>query len=268
VYCATCGRKLKASGGASRQAYECAYRRTPLDRDYHVSFRVELLDRPILAAMWRRLPNGLIEGAIARLEQEQVRHTDVADLNDRGRKALQRKVDGLVEMTLEPGLSADARQMLVERLNEATKALKQLERQVAPTPHLDAEVAAYQEMLGDEAKMALLPSIWDDEPIQWRRDFIARLIQRVDVRASDTGEMTVAVTWADGEVTELASKVRRPLSDTEIALIKAALASPECPATRKDVWIANRLQAAGYDRNAYTVGNALRRIARRDADCT
>lgn len=271
LFCGQCGRKLTSYKNSRGHAYRCHVQLPYLESDrsnYHMAINVEAADRVVLAELWQRLQSGLIEGAIARLREAKAQTADVIDLNDRGRRALQRKVDGLVRTLSDPDLTPAARKPLMLALDEATRNLEHLERQVTPTTHTDAEIASYQSLLSDPEFFVMLPGAWEDEPIQWRRGFLRRFVRRVELRKGKAGIMTFSVEWVDGLATEHTHQGRAPISEEELAVIRAALASTECPPKRQAAWVAQVLREQGYNRSEGVIAHALRRIAKREADCS
>jgi DNA invertase Pin-like site-specific DNA recombinase len=267
--CAECGRKLKSRGSGTGHAYHCIVQAPSQPAsEWHLTMSGAPVDALVLEAMWGRLRGDLIEGAIARLQEAKAQTAEVVDLNDRGRRALQRKVDGLVRTLADPDLTSDARKPLLAALDDATKGLKAVERQSTPAPHVDAEVAAYQALLADPVQVATLRDTWEDEPIQWRRAFIRRFVRHVEARKGKAGKMTIAVLWADGVTTEHASQSRARFSPDELAIVRAALASPECPATRRAAWASEWLRAQGYDRTEAVIAHVIRRLAKQEAACS
>jgi DNA invertase Pin-like site-specific DNA recombinase len=267
--CTDCGRKLASFKGGTGHAYRCHSKVPTADAGaYHLSVSVAKADGVVLAEMWSRLQDGLIEGAIARLKEAKAQTAEVLDLNDRGRRALQRKVDGLVQTLADPDLTPTARKPLMAALDDASKSLAALERQAVPTAHVDAELAAYQAHQADPAFLASLAGTWEDEPIQWRRAFLRRFVRQVEIQREKAGQMAIAVLWADGVTTRHAHKARVPMGPEELAVIKAALASPECPPTRRTAWLAEVLAAQGYARSEGVIAHALRRIAKLEAACS
>ncbi|MNS61758.1 hypothetical protein D3C72_947950 [compost metagenome] len=267
LFCADCGRKMTSGKSAKSHAYRCNVQGPNAESgSYHLSFGVADVDRTVLAETWRQLRSGLIEGAIARLQEAKTQSAQVVDLNDRGRRALQRKIDGLVRTLAEPDLTSVARKPLMAALDEATRALRSLERQTAPTHHADAAIATYQELLRDTAFLDLLPDTWEDEPIQWRRGFLRRFVQRVDVRRDKSSRLVLSVLWVDGRTTEHEHQARARLSAEETAIIRRALASPDCPSTRRAVWVAQALTEQGYNRSEGMIAHVLRRLAKQDAE--
>lgn len=266
LYCSECGRKLTSGKNAKGAIYRC-HVQPPYAAagGYHLSLTAAAVDGLLLGALWKRLDGDLITGIIACLQDYKSAAMRDLDLNDRSRRGLQRKIDGLVRAIADPDLTGPARKQLLAALDEASRRLDALERQTRHAPHADAELASLLRLRNDPALLHTLPATWADEPIQWRRGFLRRFIQRVELKRGKAGDLQLLVEWADGSTSEHAYRGRAAIAGEELDLIKQLTASPEYPERRRAAWVAARLTEAGYNRTEAVVAHALRRIAKQEA---
>jgi DNA invertase Pin-like site-specific DNA recombinase len=250
VWCPACGRKLTTAPGAHSMGYLCRYKATPVaDPIRHFEIKAANVDAIALGHLWRRLDGGLVADVLAHLGKVERRRAEVVDLQEGAMRALRRKVEGLAMTLANPDLPEAARRVLVEQLDLAAR---ELEAASAPPPAaatIEADLTFYREMAADPDHLASLAHGWADEPLAWRRRWLARLIERVDLVCSVRGVVDVVTRFRDGSTMSERIVTRVRTDADQLARMRQLWDDPERPAFGWLRWMAAKMAAEGFPRS-------------------
>lgn len=262
IYCATCNRKMYGSRSNVRPDYRCSrnhpYEVTDGPRS-HFCVGMNVLDRLVLEDLWRQLDAGLVGKVLKELQGQEAEKADVTDLAEANRRALQRKIDGLSKSLADPDISEMSRKILLQQLEQTAKELEMLEDHHRPrNQHLAEDIAFYEKLRKNPGFLASLPLTWDDEPIDWRRSWIRRFIERVEVTNPSRGCYDVAIHYLNGEVSRGRHYTKPGVTEEELTLVRRLWDDPERPDRYYAEWMIGRLQEHGFHREKRGIYRTLR----------
>lgn len=259
AWCPTCDRRLYNSQSNHKSDYRCQVKEIDKPSQFHFSVNAAALDNLVLADLWRRIDDDLIDAIIGKLEREQVAIRQVADIGDASRKTLERRIDTWSKALTDPDATDAVRKMLFGKLDQATRELEALNNRGPAMPHLDANLAFYRGLLDDAEFLATLPATWRDEPLDWRRSWMRRFIRRVVVTCKGRGRSEVAIEYLDGGVHEQELVTKAGVTEDELALVRTLWNHPDRPPGRQwGAWMEAELSKAGYPRTRVGVVRLVR----------
>lgn len=248
VHCPPCARKVYTNKHHGDPAYRCSVNFAGRPKSFHWTVNAEPIDGIVLDNLWRRLDAGLLDAIIGRLEGERVTVTAERDNGDMQRRALDRKIEGLTKSLADPDVSDLARKVLLAQLDQAARDLDALMAQKPATKHLDETLAFYRKLRADKSFMASLPLTWADEDLMWRRRFIRRFVERVDVSMLDSHQ-EIIIHYKDGEQT-IATRPHRWVTGREITEFWEVFNDPARPKKRGMwPWVQARMAERGFYRS-------------------
>lgn len=266
IFCATCQRRMYNNRANNKPDYRCA-RNHPYDSTdgpkFHFCVASNVVDRLVLEDLWQRLDEGLV-GEIADLLRGQAEsQAQLADFGEASRRSLQRKIEGLSRSLSDPDITETARKILLQQLDQHAKELEALELRRPHNPHLAEDIAFYEKLRSNPGFLSSLPLTWEDEPSQWRRSWVRRFIERVEVENPGRGHYRVKVRYLDGREFQLERFTKPGVTEEELALVRRLWHDPERPPHKWSAWMIERLKEHGFHRctrGAYrTVALALGR---------
>lgn len=248
IWCGVCGRKMAANRGGHSPHYRCQATADGIRvaGGYHFSVDIDHVDRAVRLQLFDRLAGGLIEGIISNIQAERARAANADDGALNQRRVLERKIQGWMNSLGDPELPETVRKMIQGQMEEAIKQLADADR---PRPAAGlVDDTFYRDLRRDPEHLNNLTLAWADEPLQWRRLFVRRFVERVELAHNDGG-LGVAITWLDGATTT-ADVSTRAWAQAEIDLLRSLCEHPECPQSRlgRLSWLYERFTAHGYQR--------------------
>jgi DNA invertase Pin-like site-specific DNA recombinase len=251
VRCSTHNRKMTQINHRAGRIYACHDRPPGRPNEYHFGVAAYRLEAIVMADFWDRMSNGLIEGIIGNLEDKRTDALARVDAGEVQRQILQKQVDGYSQAVADPMLSQAARGILIAKLNDAVAALDAHQARSEMVRGVDVELSAYRQMRQDADFHMGLRVLWEDEPIAWRRSWLRRFIERVEV-TQGVPHREIAVYYLDGQVSRL-SDSPRGWSPEELDLVRALMESPERPGRGYRPWLEKQFQAKGYTRRGEAI---------------
>ncbi|MFP5503356.1 MAG: recombinase family protein [Candidatus Sericytochromatia bacterium] len=251
IYCPECRRRLYGNRSRTRPDYRCGrnhpYETTDGPR-FHFCVSMNVIDRVVMADLWRRMDDGLIDQIVGQLESERQAQANVVDLSEGSRKALQRKIDGLSKSLSDPDVTESVRKILLQQLDQTAKELDAIEQSRPYNPHLAYDIDFYEDLKKKPSFLASLPLTWDDEPVQWRRSWIRRFIERVEVSNPSRGCYDVTIHYLNGHREVLRHYTKPGVTEGELEVLRVLWNDPDRPSYGWGKWMIERLKAHGYHR--------------------
>ncbi len=268
VWCPACQRKINTMRGSVASKYCCQVRgvqgiETPT---IHFGIQSEPVDRFVAADLFGRLAGGLIDRIIEQLEGLAVARAATADTGEASRRVLQRKIEGFTRALASPELGDDAMRIVIQELNAATDSLKALDVVARSRGGTVLDLAFYRNLRANRELTANLPLLWDDSPIQWRRAWMRRFVERVELINHRIGETTILVRYLDGSTATSTYRGHMPISTEEEAIARELVRSPAFPRRGFIVWLQRGLAARGFPRGKAAVARLLSRVRERSED--
>jgi hypothetical protein len=266
IWCGECGRKMKAYGGQKDPAYRCSERTKEARHiNYHRSTSVTFIDPIVLEQFWPALLDGdLVAGVIEKLRQRREEYSSVHDRSETHRRILQRRVDGWMVSLGDPGLPEVARKMIQQQLGDALRELESIKTIAGPSEQ-PLDDSFYLELRGNPEMLEALPVTWETQPLKWRRSFLRRFIEAVEIR-EQAHSYVVTVRWLDGQETRRAVPFWRPgWGQEELGLLRSLMDSASCPTTTaraRNTWLMKQLRKAGFTRTREAIQKKVRELQR------
>lgn len=268
VWCPACERKINTARGTDAAKYVCQFRDGTETRNpvIHFGIQSEPVDRFVREDLFGRLANGLIDRIIEQLEGLEVARAATADTSEASRRVLQRKIEGFTRALGNPDLGDEAMRIVIQEMNAATEALKALDVVARSRGGGVLDLAFYRNLRANRELAANLPLLWEDSPIQWRRAWIRRFVERVEILNHRVGEHTIIVRYLDGSSATSTYRGHVPIGAEEEAIVRELVASPAFPRRGFLRWLQRELAARGHQRGTAAVARLLRRIRERSED--
>lgn len=257
VWCLDCDRRMYNSRSNRKADYRCTIKDIEKPTVFHFGIAAPRLDEIVIADLFRRLGNGMIERLIEQLEGEKEAQQLVVHNSEASRLGLQRKVDGLTRSLSDPDVSDVVRKVLLTQLDQVAREMDALDRQKPFNPHLDVNIDYYRRLRADIDFLAALPASWDDEPIDWRRSWVRRFIERVEMRCRTRGRFDVFVRYRDGEVSEHTITTKPGVTQEELELVRRLLQDPERPRRYCMDWFQAEMAKHGFERTKAGVSRTV-----------
>jgi hypothetical protein len=261
LWCPDCARRI-SSGKQRRAVYKCTTSTRETRPEDHFSVMAAEIDALVVDDLFKQLGNGIVDRIVKHLEGLQRAQSKVIDTSEASRRALSRRVDGLTRAMSDPDLAPAAMKVLIQQLNQASEELEALDTSSHAKPTLAADLTYYQELRRDRDFMAMIPALWADNPIQWRRSWIRRFIERVEIVSEGAGRYAIRILYVDGRESRHHYRGWSKVTPEELALMKQLASDPAFPGLGKGgiLWVVDQLAAQGYERERSTVGRVLRRL--------
>jgi DNA invertase Pin-like site-specific DNA recombinase len=257
TWCPSCGRKIYGSLTRSHPEYRCQVKH-PTEGDYHFSIKLHSLEGPVMQDLWAQLNTDLVGRIIKHLEGERDRAAAVVDFGEANQRALQRRLDGLTKSLEDPDISDAARKVLLAQLDQVARELDGVRRDAPANPHREQDLVDYRQLARQPDLAAALALTWQDEPLTWRRSWVRRFIERVDVTKTGRSSYDVAIHYLSGEVRPLALNLKKDVEPRELDLVRKLWVHPKRPARGWTTWMAGRLEAHGYQRSPRAISRLVR----------
>lgn len=258
-----CGRKVSTTANNGAPAYCCRQHCPEVVGGYHWLMGAAVPDEVVVGALWAQLGQGLALAIAHAIQGERALAAKVADLGAGTRKALERRIEGLVSSLADPDLGEGGRKRLLAALEAAEAELAQVEAAAvaATKPGLAADASFFEGFARQPEALATLQATWEQEPLGWRRGWLRRFV--VGVVASPEPEgLALQVNWRDGQRQDLLAPMRRHIQPEELAAALALWGSPERPRLAWGAWLAERLVGLGFPRRAPQQATRMVRLAK------
>jgi DNA invertase Pin-like site-specific DNA recombinase len=258
VWCQDCARRMTTASTRSASAYQCKSG-GPVDApQVHFQVSADMLDALVLNHLWERLEAGMIGDIIAHLKGTEARRAQTVDLKDGAARSLQRKIEGLTASLCIPDMPEAARRVLILQLDEVARELDAVN--VAPRSVASSaqDIAFFEDLQQRPEFLLTLLATWEAQPLIWRRRFLRRFVEQVDVSCIRRGEYLFACRLRDGSELKERLQTRIEVTEVELDLIRVLWQDDARPTWGRTVWVQEKLAAAGYPRE---ISNTLRVIA-------
>jgi hypothetical protein len=158
----------------------------------------------------------------------------------------------------DPDLAEPARRVLVAQLNEAAKALEASEARSEGVRSVDVDLGAYHALRRDPDFLRTLPAVWEDQPLAWRRSWLRRFIERIEI-TDGSPHREVVIRYLDGRPSRLYDSPRG-WTPEELALARSLMDAPDRPKGRTFDWLEAQFQAQGFARRGEAIYKQIRRM--------
>lgn len=112
----------------------------------------------------------------------------------------------------------------------------------------------YEALLVDPSFLQTAPVTWDDEPMPWRRAWVRRFIERVELEESGA----IAVRYRDGRVSHLDLSAPGFWAPRELEILHAIYDAPDRPARGWGERVRAALEAEGFNRSKHAIYHAAK----------
>lgn len=123
---------------------------------------------------------------------------------------------------------------------------------------LAADQEAYQALRRDPDFLRTVPATWDDQPLAWRRSWLRRFIDRIEI-TDGSPHREVVISYLDGRRSRLYD-ARRGRSPEEMALARSLMSAPDRPKGRAFDWLEAQFKAHGFARRGESIYKQIRRM--------
>lgn len=248
LWCPTCARKIYHSRSNQKPDYRCQVKEPGQQPDNHFSLQSPRLDQLVVEDLWLRLSENLVDGIISRLEERRMERDADVDMEGAARRTIERRVEGLSRSLADPEINDATRKVLIAQLNQVTTELEALNRPQVFRTRIDTDLAIFEEIRRDKDFLLTLPNLWPDEPLDWKRRWIGRFIERVDVLQVRRGCFEIAVHYQDGRTANLDLRTKPEVTEEELELVRALWFHEDRPVWGWTAWMGEQLAKAGHPR--------------------
>jgi hypothetical protein len=203
----------------------------------------------VLQDLWAQIDTDLVGRIVKHLEGERDSAASLVDFGETNQRALQRRLDGLTKSLEHPDISEAARKVLLGQLDQVAQELDGVRQHVPTNLHRDQELHDYRQMAKQPDMFAMVPLTWDDESLTWRRSWVRRFIERVDVTKTGCSSYEVVIHYLSGDVSQLALNLKKDVPPRELDLVRKLWVHPKRPKKGWAKWIAGRLEAHRFQRS-------------------
>lgn len=255
IWCPKCERKMQSNITNHAPCYRCQSH-DPRDRDYHFGIHSGMVDDLVCRDLFLRLGDRLINQIIERLETKRATIIQFRGTGESQRKIVQRKIDGFLKSISDPDLPGMARKMVQQQLEQALKDLEAMNVPREGSAQVETDLAFYAKLQGDPSFAAMLSVTWMDESLRWKRNWIRRFIERVEI-VERGQEQDIAIHYRDGETRTHTIARRADWSEQELAILHELWEDPARPSRGAAEWLRQGLAERGFKRTRHALYHAI-----------